>query len=112
MAAACAGCVALPGAASAGSIDQQQPNGGGASLQIQNMQSLAQTFTSGRSGRLDQVDLKLSAGGTPTLPLTVEIRNAAAGSPGGTVLASGSLPASAARPPRRSRRSASRRRPP
>lgn len=96
IAAACAGSVALPGAASAGTLDQQQPNGGGASLQIQNMQSLAQTFTSGRSGRLDQVDLKLSAGGTPTLPLTVEIRNAAAGSPGGTVLASGSIPASAA----------------
>jgi hypothetical protein len=96
IAAACAGCVALPGAASAGTPDQQQPNGGGASLQIQNMQSLAQTFTAGLSGGLDQVDLKLSAGGTPTLPLTVEIRNAAAGSPGGTVLASGSIPASAA----------------
>ena len=96
LAAACAGCVALPGAAAAGTLDQQQPNGGGVSLQLTSTQSLAQTFTAGLTGGLDQVDLKLSKTGTPTQPLTVEIRNAAAGSPGGTLLASGSIPASAA----------------
>src|SRR5215204_5533036 len=95
VAGACAACVALPGTALAGTLDQQQPNGEGASLQIQNTQSLAQTFTAGLTGGLDQVDLKLSGTG-PTQPLIVEIRNSAAGSPGGTVLASGSIPTSAA----------------
>jgi hypothetical protein len=96
LAAACAGCVALPGAASAGTLDQQQPNGG-VGYQVHSMQSLAQIFTAGLSGGLDQVDLKLSAGGSPPiLPLVVEIRNAPGGAPDGTVLASGSVPASAA----------------
>jgi len=95
VAGACAACVALPGTALAGTLDQQQPNGEGASLQIQNTQSLAQTFTAGLTGGLDQVDLKLSGTG-PTQPLIVEIRNSTAGSPGGTVLASGSIPTSAA----------------
>jgi hypothetical protein len=99
LAAAFAGCTAVPGVASAGTLDQQQPNGGGVTFDIDSAQSLAQTFTAGLSGGLDQVDLKLAAGGPgPTLPLTVEIRNAAGGSPGGTVLASGSVPASAAPP--------------
>jgi hypothetical protein len=98
LSAACAGWVLLPGAASAGTLDQQQPNGGGSGLQVQGTQSVAQTFTAGISGGLDQVDLKLSgAGGTaPTLPLMVEIRNATGAGPGATVLANGSVPASAA----------------
>jgi hypothetical protein len=95
VAGACAACVVLPGTAVAGTLDQQQPNGGGVSLQIQNAQSLAQTFTAGLSGGLDQVDLKLS-GASPTQPLFVEIRNTAGSAPGTTVLATGSVPASAA----------------
>jgi hypothetical protein len=99
-AAALAVWAAVPGLASAGTLDQQQTNGGGVTFDTDSMQSLAQTFTAGLSGRLDQVDLKLAANGTgPILPLTVEIRNAVGGSPGGTVLASGSIPASAAPPP-------------
>jgi hypothetical protein len=95
--AAWAGCIAVPGTASAGTLDQQQPNGGGVTFDVESGQSLAQTFTAGISGGLDQVDLKLVASGPgPTLPLTVEIRNVSAGSPGGTVLGSGSIPASAA----------------
>jgi hypothetical protein len=95
-AAACAACFAAPGAALGGTLDQQQPNGGGAALQVQSMQSVAQTFTAGLSGGLDQVDLKLSAAPVaPLLPLTVEIRNTAGGSPGTTVLASASVPAPA-----------------
>ena len=99
LAGVCAVCVFVPGTAVAGTLDQQQPNGGGSAFDIDSTQSLAQTFTAGLSGALDQVDLKLSetASGV-TLPLMVEIRNAAGGSPGGTVLASGSVPASAAPP--------------
>jgi hypothetical protein len=89
-------CVSAPGVALGGTLDQQQPNGGGATLQIQSMQSVAQTFTAGLTGGLDQVDLKLSGGGTdPVLPLTVEIRNTDGGFPGATVLASASVPAPA-----------------
>ena len=98
LAGACAACIAAPGTALGGTLDQQQPNGGGVTFDIDSAQSLAQTFTAGLSGGLDQVDLKLVGSGSPTLPLTVEIRNAAGGSPGGTVLASGSVPASAAPP--------------
>ena len=55
-------------------------------------QSLAQTFTAGLSGGLDQVDLDI----VPVryaLPLTAEIRNVSGGAPGSTVLASQSVPA-------------------
>ena len=97
LALACAGCVAVPGAASAGTLDQQQPNGEGVGYDVDSTQSMAQTFTAGLSGGLDQVELKLGKSGSGvTMPLVVEIRNVAGGSPGGTVLASGSLPASAA----------------
>jgi hypothetical protein len=98
LAAACMGCVVVPGA-SAGTLDQQQPNGAGVGYDVDSTQSMAQTFTAGLSGGLDQVDLKLSASASGvTLPLMVEIRNAAGGLPGGTVLASGSIPAPSAPP--------------
>jgi hypothetical protein len=98
--AACAACLADPGAAFAGTLDQQQLSSGTPpGRDVDNGESMAQTFTAGLSGGLDQVDLKLSQTPTAvTLPLTVEIRNAPGGSPGGTVLASGSIPASAAPP--------------
>jgi hypothetical protein len=87
---------AFPAAAAAGTLDQQQPLAPGTGLQVQSMQSVAQTFTAGLSGGLDQVDVNLLAAGTGvTLPLTVEIRNASGGSPGSTVLATASVPPAA-----------------
>ena len=54
--------------------------------------SLAQTFTAGVTGQLDQVDLALfNISGSA--PVTVEIRDVVGGQPGATVLASGSIPA-------------------
>jgi hypothetical protein len=99
LAAACAGCLVVPEAASAGTLDQQQPDGAPPGFDVDSTQSMAQTFTAGLSGGLDQVDLKLSETATAvTLPLMVEIRNAAGGQPGDTVLAGESIPASAAPP--------------
>jgi VCBS repeat-containing protein len=88
------GLLALtPAAARAGTLDQQQTStAGGLALITGTGISLAQTFTAGLSGTLDQVDLALArvrADG----PLTVEIRNVDGGAPGADVLASASLPA-------------------
>jgi hypothetical protein len=85
-------CLSVPASASAGDLDQQQVLSNGA-RGIVSTQSGAQTFTAGRTGLLDQVDLNLSKGGSP-VNLTVELRDAAAGEPGTQVLASASLPAS------------------
>jgi hypothetical protein len=83
------------GTAWAGTLDQQQTQsnnqaaifeGGGGSEQ-----SLAQTFTAGISGGLDQVDLSVFKTNGPTAPLTVEIRNVVGGVPGPSVLASGTI---------------------
>jgi hypothetical protein len=87
-------CLLAPGAASAGTLDQQQTvSGSGAALWT----SLAggQTFTAGITGNLDQVDLLLRREGTPTAYLTVEIRDVSGGAPGQAVLAARSLPATA-----------------
>jgi len=86
----------LTGASSAwaGTLDQQQtsfPGDGG----LFSDESPAQTFTAGITGGLDQVDLVLATFGTPPASVTVEIRNAPAGAPGTTVLATASLPTSA-----------------
>jgi hypothetical protein len=95
-----AGCAALllgvATAASAGSLDQQQTTFGAfTSGGVNSSQSLAQTFTAGITGRLDQADLVLSTFSSPTDPVTVEIRDAAGGLPGNTVLARTSIPISA-----------------
>jgi hypothetical protein len=92
----CGADVLAPGAALAGTLDQQQTNIGGFDLFINSTQSLAQTFTAGLSGGLDQVDLnlRLQTGTTPTAPLNVEIRDVNGGVPGVAVLASSSVPAS------------------
>jgi hypothetical protein len=82
--------------ASAGTLDQQQTSFGPVtSGAINSSQSLAQTFTAGITGRLDEADLVLSKFFSPTDPVTIEIRNAAGSLPGTTVLASGSIPISA-----------------
>jgi hypothetical protein len=89
-----AACVLAPGAALAGTLDQQQStvNISGARA-IDSSLSIAQTFTAGISGGLDGVDLYLSKSSTPSAPLTVEIRNVSGAGPGTTVLASLSIPA-------------------
>ena len=53
--------------------------------------SAAQTFTAGRTGALDRVDLDL-ARGPSTGPLIVEIRNVVGAAPGTSVLASAAVP--------------------
>ena len=60
-------------------------------------EALAQTFTAGLSGQLPRVDLGVYRVGVAAGPLTVEIRDVSAGSlgsPGSTVLASATVPAS------------------
>jgi hypothetical protein len=86
--------VLAPGAALAGTLDQQQTDGSGGNSAIFSGQSDAQTFTAGLSGGVDRVDLQLETVATPTAPLTVEIRNVSGGMPGTTVLASQSVPGS------------------
>ena len=80
--------------ASAGTLDQQQTLNTFGGLQVDSSNSKAQTFTAGLTGQLDQVDLALS-GMSVTTPLTVQIRDGSATAPGGTVLASASVPTSA-----------------
>ncbi len=84
--------VAAP--ASAGTLDQQQTSfdfDGG----VGSSQSLAQTFTAGITGRLDQADLLLDKFFDPTQPLMVEVRNLTGTQPVDAVLASTSIPSSA-----------------
>ncbi len=85
--------LALPGAAHAtGTLDQQQSATG--SRTVSNG-SLAQTFTAGLSGQLDQVDLHLEASTNPPQPVTVEILGVdGSGAPvSANVLATISVPA-------------------
>jgi hypothetical protein len=82
--------------ASAGTLDQQQTSFSGLIIGgVNSSQSLAQTFTAGITGRVDQVDLVLNQTlPPPPDPVTIEIRNVAGGAPGSTVLGSGSIPTS------------------
>ena len=81
--------------ASAGTLDQQQTLSNFGGLQVDNGSSKGQTFTAGITGQLDQVDLALS-GLNPATSLTVQIRDGSATAPGNAVLASASVPTSAA----------------
>jgi hypothetical protein len=94
---ACSAALVLtPGTALADTLDQQQPNGGSDVKVDTPDESLAQTFTAGLTGPLDRVELLLGyPDSAPNAPLTVEIRDTSGGSPGTTVLASGSVAASA-----------------
>ena len=95
----CAGCVVAPGAALAGTLDQQQTDGSSSPpYTLGSINSLAQTFTAGIRGGVDQVDLYLGDGGSGAAPLSVEIRDVSGGAPGSTVLASHSVPASSVPP--------------
>jgi hypothetical protein len=80
--------------ASAGTLDQQQTTSSTDAGFFTN-QSVAQTFTAGISGVVDQVDLLLLKSGTPPNPVTVQIRNVSAGKPAATALASASVPTAA-----------------
>ena len=86
------------GSASAGTLDQHQDNADSAPALFGNTdgpQSLAQTFSPGLPGSLDQVDLMLEKLGTPPVPsITVEIRSTSSGEPGplSAVLATASVP--------------------
>src|SRR5262249_46948932 len=81
--------------ASAGALDQQQTISNFGGLPIDNANSKAQTFTPGITRQLDQGDLALQGTGL-TNPLTVEIRDGSGTGPGNTVLATASVPTSAA----------------
>ena len=87
-----------PGAASAGTLDQQQTDGSGMAVSVTSTHSAGQTFTAGLSGKLDQVDLWLSKQTNPNNVLNVEIRDVAGTAnnspPGTAVLASASVAAS------------------
>jgi hypothetical protein len=101
VAASLAGALVLlaPGAASAGTLDQQQTDGSGMGVNATSTHSVGQTFTPGLSGKLDQVDLFLSKQTNPNNVLNVEIRDVAGTAynspPGTAVLASASVAASA-----------------
>ncbi len=84
----------VPNLAMAGTLDQQQPTVTSMALNAHSMQSVAQTFTAGLTGKLDQVDLNVNKSGTPPVPLTVELRGVSAGLPGSAVLASQTVLAS------------------
>jgi hypothetical protein len=84
----------VPSPASAGTLDQQQ-TASDTEAGLTTTQSGAQTFTTGMTGLLDQADLLLFQTGTPSNPVTVEIRNVSGGKPATTALASASIPISA-----------------
>jgi hypothetical protein len=84
----CAGCMLAPGDAQAGTLDQQQTEIAGGGYEVFVTNGLAETFTAGLTGGLDQVDLYLSKNGAPTLPLNVEIRDVTSGKPSSVALAS------------------------
>jgi hypothetical protein len=80
--------------ASAGTLDQQQ-TAFDFDAGVTSSESLAQTFTPGITGRLDQVDLVLDKFFGPVQPINIELRNVTGGLPVDAVLATTSIPASA-----------------
>jgi hypothetical protein len=87
-------CVIAPGSTLAGTLDQQQTDASGAGgLFTQSGSRIAETFTAGISGVLDEVDLYLYKSSGATAPLSVEIHNVSGDTPGATVLASTTPPA-------------------
>jgi hypothetical protein len=87
------------GSASAGVLDQLQvdanspnPEQVGGATSAQNI-SLGQTFTAGRTGRIDEVDLVILASANTSSPLTVSIETTdpTTNLPTGTVLGQGSV---------------------
>jgi hypothetical protein len=87
---AAAAALLLAAPAAAGTLDQQQTSSS-TDAGLFTFQSVAQTFRPGITGGLDQVDLSLLKAGTPPPTVTVEIRDAPAGSPGTGVLATATI---------------------
>jgi hypothetical protein len=82
--------VLAPSAQAVGTVDQQQLlNNGTCHL---GSSGKAQTFTAGRSGRLDRVDVSLTSLGSVGT-VTVELRTTVAGAPSNTVLGSDTISA-------------------
>ena len=81
---------APPQVLAAGVVDQQQTHLGGAYNASPGF-GVAQTFTAGLTGQLDQVDVFVFGGGS-TGDLTAEIRDVIGGVPGATVLTTATLP--------------------
>jgi hypothetical protein len=81
--------------AAAGTLDQSQPGiRTNAASFVSDLHPRAQTFTSGLTGALDQVDVAIGRNGSSvTVPLLVEIRSVSGGQPTGPTLASASVPA-------------------
>jgi hypothetical protein len=76
-----------------GTLDQSQTNGGGGSQPLFGaLRQVAQTFTAGITGSLDQVNLLLSRVDSPG-DLTVQIKATVGGTPSGLPLASATVPA-------------------
>ena len=67
--------------AGAGTLDQSQPVISNVGVFVSNQFHVAQTFTAGIGGRLDQVDVAVSRAGASTQPLKVEIRAVTGGAP-------------------------------
>jgi hypothetical protein len=74
----------------AGTVDQQQEV---VSQVCQAEEPFGQTFTAGRTGNLDQIDVVFLKDPLRTSPFTVEIRTVGGGIPTETVLASTTVPA-------------------
>jgi hypothetical protein len=90
-----AAVLALVPWAAAGTLDQSQPGiSTTTSTAVSDIYPKAQTFTSGLTGALDQVDLAIGrAASSVTATLMVEIRSLSGGVPSGPPLASASIPA-------------------
>jgi hypothetical protein len=80
--------LAVVPSARASVVDQSQPTLSNAAIFVSEVIHGAQTFTAGTTGSLDRVDLAISRPAAITVPLTVEIRATAGGTPTGPALAS------------------------
>jgi hypothetical protein len=77
----------VPSASATGTLDQSQTATSGLEVTVAASEWVAQTFTAGITGNLDQVDLFLFRVGSPG-DLTVQIQRVSGGVPSGSVLAS------------------------
>jgi hypothetical protein len=77
----------VPSASATGTLDQSQTTTSGLEVTVAASEWVAQTFTAGITGNLDQVDLFLFRDGSPG-DLTVQIQGVSGGVPSGSVLAS------------------------
>ena len=90
-----AALLALVPTAAAGTLDQSEPViNANATVFVSDEIPEAQTFTSGLSGGLDQVDIAIGrTAGFITAPLVVQIRALSGGVPSGPALAGATIPA-------------------